>query len=369
MIYLDHAATSLQKPPEVYQAADFAMRTCASLGRSGHPAAVRAAETAYRCRQTAAALFGALPGQVVFTGNCTHGLNIAIRTLVRTDDPVVISGFEHNAVLRPLHRIGADIRVAGQRLFDRDEALHAFCSAITPQVRAVICTHVSNVFGYILPVEEIAALCREQDVPFVLDAAQSGGVLPVSLERLRAAFIAMPGHKGLYGPQGTGLLLCGQMPEPLICGGTGSLSQEPDMPDFLPDAAEAGTHNVPGIAGLLAGLEFVHARGVEQICRHEQKLIRRLYDRLEENTRLKLFYGSEACQTGVMSLQMEGWDCEMAAARLAELGIAVRAGLHCAPMAHRCAGTLDQGTIRVSVSLFNTEQEIDDFVDTLAYLK
>ena len=369
MIYLDHAATSLQKPQSVYQAADAAMRTCASLGRSGHPAAVRAAQVAYRCRRTAAALFDAQPEQVVFTCNCTHGLNIAIRSLVHPGDPVVISGFEHNAVLRPLHRLGAGIRVAGQRLFDRDEALAAFDAAITPEVRAVICTHVSNVFGYILPVEEIAALCQDRGVPFVLDAAQSGGVLPISLKRLGAAFVAMPGHKGLYGPQGTGLLLCGRVPEPLLCGGTGSRSQDPDMPDYLPDAAEAGTHNVPGIAGLLAGLEFVQSQGADRILRHEQSLLGHLCSQLAGAPHLKLFCGSEADQTGVLSLQVSGWDCELAAAQLAELGFAVRAGLHCAPMAHRCAGTLEQGTVRVSVSAFNTEQEMDDFAGALVQLK
>ncbi len=362
MIYFDQGATSFQKPPQVLSAVSRAMETCASIGRSGHPAAMEAARAAYECRQAAGSLFDAYEEQVVFTYNGTHGLNIAIHSLISPGDRVVISGFEHNAVLRPLYHLGADIHIAGRKLFDQADTLQAFSDAITPDTGVVICTHVSNVFGYILPVEEIAALCRERGVPFVLDAAQSAGVLPVSLKELQAAFIAMPGHKGLYGPQGTGLLLCGQLPKPLLCGGTGSRSQEKAMPDFLPDAAEAGTHNVPGIAGLLAGIRFVHDTGLDAIRTHEQELLKQLCTRLKDSQKIRLFHGSAGTQTGVLSLQLLQEDCELAAERLASQGIAVRAGLHCAPLAHESAGTLREGTIRISFSAFNTMDEIDAFL-------
>lgn len=362
MIYLDSAATTLQKPPEVARATAWAINHLASPGRGGHSAAMAAADTAFACRQAAAELFHLSdPEQVVFTFNATHGLNIAIKTLVRPGSTVVISGYEHNAVTRPLHAIpNVTVRVAESPLFDQRAAVEAFCRAITPEVSAVICCHVSNVFGFILPVEEIARLCRERRVPLIVDASQSAGCVPVDMEALGAAFIAMPGHKGLYGPQGTGLLLCGDtLPQPLLEGGTGSASLVQTMPDFLPDRLEAGTHNVAGIAGLLAGLKFVKRSGVENIGRREGELIRRLGVELESIPGITAFHARDPqAQAGVLSLQMDSMDCEELGERLGRQGIAVRAGLHCAPLAHKTAGTLERGTVRVSVSAFNQPQEL-----------
>ena len=259
MIYLDNGATSFRKPPGVYRAVERAMYTCANPGRGGYPAAMEASETVYACREAAAELFHCRPEQVALTTSCTHGLNIAIRSLLGSGDRVVISGYEHNAVTRPLTALKAKVSVAGGPLFDQEAAIRAFDELIVPGVDAVICNHVSNVFGCVQPVGEMAALCAEAGVPFVLDASQSAGILPVRMDELHAAFIAMPGHKGLYGPQGTGVLLCGdgQIPRPLLEGGTGSISLSQEMPDFLPDRIEAGTHNMPGIAGLLAGIRFL----------------------------------------------------------------------------------------------------------------
>lgn len=351
MIYLDNAATSFQKPPSVPRAVITAMQNCASVGRGGYPAAMEAARQVYACRTLAGEMFSCDPENVVFTSNATHGLNIAIRSLVPRGGKVVISGFEHNAVLRPLHALDAEITVAGRKLFSPEDTLAEFEKAITADTCAVICTHVSNVFGYILPVERIARLCHERGVPFILDASQSAGCLPVSLSALQASFIAMPGHKGLYGPQGTGLLLCAKLPQPLLYGGTGSLSREREMPDFLPDRAEAGTHNVPGICGLLAGLRFVQQTGERNILRHEQQFCRMLAkDLAGEN--ITCFMGSEDTQTGVLSLRFTHGDCEEIAAHLGEKGLCVRAGLHCAPLAHESAGTLQSGTVRLSPSIF-----------------
>lgn len=275
MIYLDSAATTFQKPLSVSYAMQRAMRTMSSPGRGGYAAARAAEETAFRCRSLAAELFGVpSPEQVVFTSNATHALNIAIRSLVPEGGRVAVSGYEHNAVTRPLHALGARIKVAASPLFDRAALLRAFENSISPELDAVVCTHVSNVFGFVLPIEEIAALCRAEGVPLIVDASQSAGILPFELDTLGAAFIAMPGHKGLYGPQGTGLLLCAHDAAPLLYGGTGSASLEQTMPDFLPDRLEAGTHNMPGIAGLEAGLRFVRERR-ERIERHERALIAR----------------------------------------------------------------------------------------------
>lgn len=344
MIYLDSGATSLRKPPAVAQACAEALRRCANPGRGGYSAAMEAAKVVYHCREQAGELFECRPEQVVFTGNCTQGLNIAIRSLVKPGDRVVISGFEHNAVTRQLHALGVETVIAGRRLFDWGDTLAEWEAALESGVQAAVFTHVSNVFGYILPVYAMARLCREYGVPFVIDAAQSAGTLPVSLRQLGADYIAMPGHKGLLGPQGTGLLLCGRVPEPLVYGGTGSESENQDMPDFLPDRCEAGTLNVPGIAGLSAGLGWLKEEGISRVHRREHRQMLRCARGLEE-LGLRCFVGEH--QAGTVSF-VPDMDCEELAAALGKRGIAVRAGLHCAPLAHESAGTLATGTVRVS---------------------
>ena len=365
MIYLDNAATSLLKPPEVARAMLHAMRTMASPGRGGHEPAALAAETAYKCREELSQFFHAPgPEHVAFTMNATHALNIALNTLVRAGDRVVISGYEHNAVTRPLHMLGADIDVARSPLFDRPAALEAFRAKL-PGARCCVCTHVSNVFGFVLPVEGIAELCREQGVPFVLDASQSAGVLPVDMEYLGAEFVAMPGHKGLLGPQGTGVLLCRGRAEPIMAGGTGSESRSQSMPQSLPDALEAGTHNIPGIAGLLAGLRYVERCGLEAIDSRERALKALMCRRLEAAPGLEVF-ASDGAQAGVLSVRSRAIGSEELAAALAEKGVAVRAGLHCAPLAHKSAGTIEGGTVRFSFSPFNNAREVERAAAALA---
>ena len=366
MIYLDSAATTFQKPLSVSYAMQRAMRTMSSPGRGGYAAARAAEETAFRCRSLAAELFGVpSPEQVVFTSNATHALNIAIRSLVPEGGRVAVSGYEHNAVTRPLHALGARIKVAASPLFDRAALLRAFENSISPELDAVVCTHVSNVFGFVLPIEEIAALCRAERVPLIVDASQSAGILPFELDTLGAAFIAMPGHKGLYGPQGTGLLLCGSDALPLIEGGTGSESLRQSMPDFLPDRLEAGTHNVPGIAGLEAGIAFVRAQR-ERIERHERALIARAAAALCGMDGVTVYAARDAAeQVGVLSFNLDGREPEETADALAQRGFALRGGLHCAPYAHRTAGTLPNGTVRLSVSAFTSAADIDAFAHVL----
>lgn len=344
MTYLDNGATSYCKPQTVADAMRCALENCANPGRGGHQPAMTAAKTVLRCRERAAQLFDCQPEQVVFTSNCTNGLNIAIHSLVKPGGRVVISGFEHNAVTRPLHAAKAEVLVAGRKLFDRQDTLQRFEDALKKGVSAAVFTHCSNVFGYILPVEEMSELCRQYGVPFVIDAAQSAGKLPISLKKLGADFIAMPGHKGLLGPQGTGLLLCNRLPKPLLQGGTGSISLMQDMPDFLPDRAEAGTLNVPGIAGLSAGIAHLQRVGIEKLHKRECREARRCAEGLEKMGML-VFCGED--QAGTVSF-VPPWDCEETAEFLGKQGIAVRAGLHCAPLAHESAGTLETGTVRVS---------------------
>lgn len=354
MIYLDHGATSFPKPGAVARAMEAAMERCANPGRGGYEAALAGAQAVFSCRERAAELFDCAPEQVAFTANCTQGLNMAIHTLVRPGGRVVISGFEHNAVTRPLYDRRARVTVAGRRLWDQEDTFTAFRKALDRGAEAAIFTHVSNVFGYVLPVEELAALCRRKGVPFILDAAQSAGTEEVSLKKLGADFIAMPGHKGLLGPMGTGLLLCGRIPRPLLCGGTGSESVNQAMPDYLPDRAEAGTVNVPGIAGLEAGIRTVQELGRERIRLRECRLAAQAARMLEERG-FEVFSGEH--QAGTVSFR-GSMDCEELARLLSEEGIAVRAGLHCAPAAHRSAGTLETGTVRLSFGYDSREAAV-----------
>lgn len=373
VIYLDSAATTLQKPPAVSRAAARAVSTCANPGRSGHRPALRAAEIVYDCREEAAAFFGIeRPERVVFTQNATHSLNLAIKSLLHGGGHAVISGYEHNSVVRPLEALaerGVTYTTAVSPLFDPAAVCRAVEAALRPDTRCVILNHVSNVFGFILPLEQIDDLCAEKGLPLIVDASQSAGVLPLDARTLRAAaFVCMPGHKALYGPQGTGILLCCQDKNlySLIEGGTGSLSLETRQPDFLPDMLESGTLNVPGIAGLREGIRFV-AREREAICRREARLLRRAAEGLSQLSELEV-YCSDSCQSGVLSFRSRRIDpsdlCQMLAGR----GVCLRGGLHCAPLAHRSGGTLPEGTARLSVSAFTTPAEVEKFLQILKEL-
>ena len=322
---------------------------------------MRGAKTVLRCRELAGKLFCCQPEQVVCTASCTHGLNMAIRTLVKAGSRVVVSGFEHNAVTRPLHGLGASVTVAGRRLFDPEDTLRQFEKALQKGADAAVFTHVSNAFGYILPAEELAALCRKYGVPFAVDTAQSAGMLPVKLAGWGADFIAMPGHKGLLGPQGTGILLCGREPEPLLFGGTGSASVSQRMPEELPDRLEAGTLNVPGIAGLSAGLDYVQKQGIDRIFARERHQAKRCAQGLQ---RLGMQVFSGASQGGTVSFVPPG-DCEEFAEKLAQKKIAVRAGLHCAPTAHESAGTLETGTVRISFGHDASDCQTEQFLQAV----
>lgn len=357
MIYLDSGATSFRKPACVYRAAEKAMRSCANPGRGGYEAAMEASRQLYRCRENGAKLFRCRPEQVVLTGSCTHGLNIAIRSLVKPGGKVAVSGFEHNAVVRPLYALGAEVTVAGRKLFDRENTLEEF-EKVLKTAEAAVFTHVSNVFGYILPVEEMAELCRQRGVPFIIDAAQSAGTLPVDFEKLGADFIAMPGHKGLLGLQGTGLLLCRDRGQPLLYGGTGSASLSREMPEDLPERLEAGTMNVPGFAALAEGMEYLSRVGTETIRQREHRQLLRCIRGLR-NLGMEVFSGPD--QASTVSFR-PGMDCEEAAELLARQGIAVRAGLHCAPVAHESAGTAGTGTVRVSFGFDAANAQTDAFL-------
>lgn len=358
MIYLDSAATSLQKPKEVQRAVAEAMFMAASPGRGTHMPAMRAADVCYECRENLARLLGVLrPERIVFTMNATHALNIAIGSVVSEETRVLISGYEHNSVTRPLHHKGVKPTIIDTPLFDQK----AFMERLEKEIDfcdTVIINYVSNVFGYILPVKEIARLCRERGKRLIIDASQAAGVLEINAEELQADFIAMPGHKGLLGPQGTGVLVCSGEATPLLFGGSGSQSAQLDMPDYFPDMLEAGTHNVSGIAGLNEGVKYLIKNGVSQIEQHERNCLEQFYRVMSSFDRAKLFYTQDSrMQSSVISIVPEGTTCEQLAERLGKMDIAIRAGLHCAPLAHETAGTFNTGTARFSFSPFISVQD------------
>lgn len=358
MIYLDSAATSLLKPKSVQQAVIEAMLTAASPGRGTHLPAMRAADVCYECRENLARLFGvSRPENIVFTLNATHALNIAIGSIISETTRVIISGYEHNSVTRPLHAKGIQPKIINTPLFDRD----AFMARLKKEIDTcdvVITTYVSNVFGYVLPIEEIAELCREHGKRLIIDASQAAGVLPIDVSGLGADFIAMPGHKGLLGPQGTGVLICAGDARPLMFGGSGSQSAQLDMPDYLPDRLEAGTHNVSGIAGLNEGVKYLLENGIPEISRHERKSLDAFYKVMSGCGGAKLFYSEDGAeQSSVISLVPKGMTSELLAEKLGKRDIAIRAGLHCAPLAHETVGTLRTGTARFSFSPFITDYE------------
>lgn len=375
MIYLDNAATTNPKPASVIHAVDRALRRyCANPGRSGHSASAAASQAVYHARRNTADFFG-MPQEenVVFTPNCTAALNTVIKGVLRQGDHAVISSMEHNSVLRPLEQL----KQAGKITYSvaavgatDDETIDAFRGAINSHTRLIICTHASNVFGTILPVRRLCALAHSNGILFCLDAAQSAGVLPISMSEDRYDYVCCAGHKGLYGPMGTGVLLINSavIPDPLTAGGTGSESSDPMMPSYLPDRLESGTLNVPGIVGLNAGIDFVRQYGQEKIYQKELAHIRVLYDQLRRMKRVRLLtaHPDERLCAPVLSFAVEGTDSETVAEYLSRSHqIAVRAGLHCAPLAHRQSGTELGGTVRVAPSVFTTNPEIQNFIKAM----
>ncbi len=367
MIYWDNAATTYPKPAAVQQAVAEALQQYgANPGRGGHAMSLATSEQLYRCREAAAAFFGLSdPTGVIFTPNCTAGLNLVIRGLLADGGRVVISDLEHNAVWRPVHGLSPRFPRYDVAAWDADEEVlvENFRRAIRADTRLIVCTHASNVFGVTFPVRRLAELAHRYGLLLCVDAAQSAGVLPIHMEEDGIDYLCVAAHKGLYAPMGTGLLLCRERERisPLLRGGTGSYSRLPEQPHELPDRLESGTPNTPGLCGLLAGLEFVRAQGRERIYRHELGLLQQLYDRLRELPGIRLYTPRPAVgrSAPVLSLNVEGVPSEQVGEALAAAQIAVRAGLHCAPLAHTRFGTLPDGTVRLAPSAFSTANEVE----------
>ncbi len=370
MIYWDNGATTWPKPRQVVHGAEDGMTIYgANPGRGGHRMGLNASEQVYACRETAANFFGLSdPTGVIFTAGCTASLNMVIQGILRHGGSAVISDLEHNAVWRPLYNlppVGKRYTVA-RYTADEDELVENFRRAIREDTRLMVCTHASNVFGVTLPIRRLAELAHKYGLYFCVDAAQTAGILPLDMEKDGIDYLCVAGHKGLYAPMGIGLLLCRERSlPPLMQGGTGSYSRHGEQPRELPDRLESGTPNLPGICGLRAGLEFVQQTGREQIYAHELALVQRLYDRLQALPQVKLYTKRPQSEyfAPVLSMNVEGMPSEQLAEELDGAGIAVRAGLHCAPLAHRHFGTIPDGTVRFVPSAFSTAREVEEIMN------
>lgn len=366
MIYFDNAATTFPKPESVYKSVMRAMKVYgANPGRGSHAMAIEGAKVIYETRELLAGLFNLDdPMKVIFTFNATESLNIAIKGILKAGDHVVTTEMEHNSVLRPIkemEKYGVENTIV-ECGPDGTISLNDLEKAIRNNTKLLVTTHVSNLTGTIFPVEEIGKISRKHGLLYLLDASQSAGLLNIDLKKFNIDFLAAPGHKGLLGPQGTGILLINndidlkQLKE----GGTGSQSSSFEQPNFYPDKLEAGTHNLPGIAGLNAGIKYILNRGLESIYSHEKNLLDIFIKELRKNPKIQI-YGPESLdhRASLLSLNLEGVDSSEAANILdTEYKIAVRPGLHCAPLAHRAIGTEKIGAVRFSLGPFNKKAEV-----------
>ncbi|MBU4194434.1 MAG: aminotransferase class V-fold PLP-dependent enzyme [Actinobacteria bacterium] len=376
MIYLDNAATSWPKPGEVCKAMiGFQVGVGASPGRSGHRLSIEAGRILYRAREVIAALFNLDdPLRVIFTSNATDALNISLRGLLTAGDHVITSSMEHNSVMRPLRDLeksGVGITVVpcdNKGFLDvRDVE-----SAIKKETRMIVVNHGSNVTGTLVPLAEIGGLAGEHGLLFLVDAAQTGGSCPIDLQADRIDILAFTGHKSMMGPQGTGGLAIGERVTldefiPIKTGGTGSRSESEVHPDFLPDKLECGTPNTIGISGLSEGVGFVLREGVEKIRRHEMSLTERLLEGLRSLSGITLYGPRDtASRVATVSFNVDNVMPGEVGFTLDEVyGIMCRVGLHCAPSAHRTIGTFSEGTVRLSIGYFNTEEDIERTIEAV----
>ncbi|MBE6823965.1 MAG: aminotransferase class V-fold PLP-dependent enzyme [Ruminococcaceae bacterium] len=378
MIYLDNSATTFPKPKSVINAVSEAMQKySANPGRSGHNLSLKSAHQVFTCREAVCRLFNIDDeSKVIFTSGCTQSLNTVIKGVLKPGDHCVISSLEHNSVLRPLEKLKSkniSYSVADVYPNDNDKTLDSFRQCINEKTKLIVCTHASNVFGIKLPVERICALAHSYGILFCLDAAQSAGVLKIDIGENYFDYVCCAGHKGLYGPMGVGLLIINTdcLPDTLFEGGTGSESQNYSQPLFTPDRYESGTLNIPGICGLKKGVEFVLNRGLDTIFMHEMNLVRYLYGELNRNDKITLYTDmpSPFMSAPVLSFSVDNMNSEKVAAYLNKNNIAVRAGLHCSPLAHKYMGTIDEGVVRISPSVFTTQNDIKTLVFALNKLK
>ena len=373
MIYLDNAATTFPKPEAVFNAMMDCMKNyCANPGRAGHKLAMKAAREIYDTRENIAKLFNLdNPMNIVFTNNATDSLNLAIKGVVNKGDHIITTSMEHNSVIRPikaLEKVGVEntiVQCDDQGFLNIDDLE----KAIKPNTKLIVTTHASNVCGTLIDIKSISEIANKHNILYLIDASQTVGVYDIDLKDIKADMLAAPGHKGLLGPQGTGILYIreGLNIGILKEGGTGSRSEDLFQPDLLPDKYESGTHNTPGIVGLNEGVKFIFKEGIDKIKEHEEELCKYMLERLEEVPNIKIYGPKDANKrASVISINIGNMDSgEITFLLDSEYDIATRSGIHCAPLAHKTLGTLEQGAVRFSIGYFNTKEEIDKAINAL----
>ncbi|WP_282192482.1 aminotransferase class V-fold PLP-dependent enzyme, partial [Romboutsia ilealis] len=373
MIYLDNAATTFPKPEAVYDAVMDCMKNyCANPGRSGHKLAMKSAREIYDARENIAKLFNIdNPMNIVFTNNATDSLNLAIKGIVNSGDHIITTSMEHNSVIRPikaLEKLGIENTIVQ---CDKDGFLDVkdLKKAIKPNTKLIVTTHASNVCGTLIDIKTVSEIAKLHNILYLVDASQTAGVYNIDLKEVYADMLAAPGHKGLLGPQGTGILYIreGLNINILKEGGTGSKSEDLFQPDLFPDKYESGTHNTPGIAGLNEGVKFILKEGINKIKEHEEELCRYMLERLNEVPNIKIYGTKDANKrASVIAVNIGNMDSgEITFLLDNEYDIATRSGIHCAPLAHKTLGTFEQGAVRFSMGYFNTKEEIDKAIEAL----
>lgn len=372
MINFDNAATTFPKPSSVEDAAVTALRKYGgNPGRSGHTLSLDTAKAVYDVRNACAEFFEANAENVIFTLNCTHALNLAIKGIMTPGDHIIASGIEHNSVARPVFALSAHgctydlARVSS----DDNETASNFEALIRSNTKAIVCTAASNVSGQLLPYRQLGALCRKHGICFIVDGAQACGILPIALSD-GINILCTAGHKGLYGPAGTGLLITdGKFPlDTIMEGGTGSSSLELAQPDFLPDQLESGTINTVGVIGLGAGLRFVQSKSMDRIFKHEEGLCGQLIQGIQKLPGMHIYRQDGVSYVPIVSFNLDGYSANELAQLLSDKGFALRGGLHCAPLAHHTLGTAPEGTVRFAPSAFNHSDQVIFLINTLKKL-
>lgn len=370
-VNFDNAASTFPKPAAVRRSLfDAVSNFGGNAGRGGHRLTLTASEKVFDTRQTAADFFGADPENVIFTLNCTHALNMAIQGIMKNGGHIIISSIEHNSVARPVYALSRAGIASGSiaDVYDDDERfLSEFKRLIRHDTKAVVCTAAGNVTGRMLPIKEIADICKSRNICFIVDGAQGCGVMDIKLSD-GINIICVPGHKGLYGPTGTGLLITDGKYKlsPMIQGGTGSASAELLQPDILPDSLESGTLNTVGVIALKSGIDFVSAKTTGRIFAHEERLCQK-FIRMLDPERVTVYRTKGLRYAPIVSFNINGMAPETAAALLDQKGYCLRAGLHCSPLAHKTLGTAE-GTIRFSPSVFNNERQVTGLAEEIKKL-
>lgn len=371
MIYFDNAATTGHKPQSVINAVNNALNNLtANPGRSGHYLSQNAAKEVYKARQAVSDFFGSSGAEtVVFTLNCTQSINFVLKGVLNKDDHIIVSDLEHNAVMRPLIAMGVNYSQATVILDNDEQTIENFRTLIRPNTKMIFCTAASNVLGKILPLKKIGALCGERGILFGVDAAQGAGVIPINMMDMNIDYLCIAAHKGLYCPMGLGILIArGPIQKTIIEGGTGTESMRFIQPEILPEMLESGTVNLPAISSLNAGIDFVKSR-MNNIMYYENYLVKRFYNLLRGSDFVFYTNPFEKGYVPVLSFNILNISSDVVSNYLSKKGFALRSGLHCAPTAHKKIGTIKQGTVRFSPSVFNTSYEVDQLVKTLKNFK